>query len=374
MQIGERDQRWQRPGPVMRSAGRGPAWIGTAALVVGLWVATGATPATAESSSQCRRLCRRDASGCTVEVARCRAQATTAFRDGSATCLSDVPARASGASPTSSLHGALRACRWAYRSCKRVAIKDCERSAREPLIAEHADSSTCPATPRPSCTEIGPDDECRDLLHPADRFFWDTLRAGTYGAIPDVLERLQAALAGCPGNPSLTRHVAVGCSPMTPYRYFRDKDETSRSSGRRRSGVSHTIRRPWRPRLRIRSRGSTFSPDAYVRFALADPEAYQVMFKLHQDTTSGQPELLAEGEGAWRPIRRATRDAIDTGALAGDTDSVAQLVWVGLDGLVIPNLAGKPKLGRSVEEPLTAMKATLLAGNFSARRAGEEYR
>jgi hypothetical protein len=208
MQIGERDQCWQRRGPVMRSDGRGPAWIETAALVVGLWVAMGATPATAGSSSQCRRLCRRDASGCTVEVARCRAQATTAFRDGSAACLSDVPARASGASPMSSLHGALRACRRAYRACERVAIKDCARSAREPLIAEHADSSTCPATPRPSCTEIGPDDECRDPLHPADRFFWDTLRAGTYGAIPDVLERLQAALAGCPGNPSLTRHVA----------------------------------------------------------------------------------------------------------------------------------------------------------------------
>jgi hypothetical protein len=41
---------------------------------------------------------------------------------------------------------------------------------------------------------------------------------------------------------------------------------------------------------------------------------------------------------------------------------------------VIPNLAGKPKLGRSVEELLAAMKATLLAGNFSARRAGEECR
>jgi Tetracyclin repressor-like, C-terminal domain len=98
------------------------------------------------------------------------------------------------------------------------------------------------------------------------------------------------------------------------------------------------------------------------------------MFKLHQDTTSDQPELLAEGERAWRPIRRAARDAIDAGALAGDTDSVAHYFWVGLHGLFVPHLAGKPKLGRSVEELLAAMKATLLAGNFSARRAEEESR
>src|SRR5262245_5851594 len=205
----DKNEQWsRRPGPVMRRSGGAAAWLGTAALAAALVLATATAPAAAGSSRQCRRLCRRAASGCSAEAARCRAAATTAFGDGSAACWSDVPARASGASPTSSLRAALRACRGAYRSCTHVAINDCERVARERLVAGQADPSTCPATPRPSCTEIGPEDECRAPLHPADRFFWDTLHAGTYGAIADVLERLQAALSGCPGNPSLTRHVA----------------------------------------------------------------------------------------------------------------------------------------------------------------------
>jgi AcrR family transcriptional regulator len=200
----------------------------------------------------------------------------------------------------------------------------------------------------------------------------------------DEIGALRDGYSGPPRGCSPTRAIdavtmcaiglAVGCSPMTSYRYFRDKDENlalvrAATFGRFADDQEATAAPVANPVARL-----DVLADAYVRFALADPEAYQVMFKLHQDTTSDQPELLAEGARAWKPIRRAARDAIDAGALAGDTDSVAHRFWAALHGLVIPHLAGKPKLGRSVEELLAAMKAPLRAGNFSARRAEEESR
>jgi hypothetical protein len=59
-----------------------------------------------------------------------------------------------------------------------------------------------------ACAELGADQPCADALDPADVFFWDRFHAGDYGAIPQILDRLQGALVERPDDPSLQRHVA----------------------------------------------------------------------------------------------------------------------------------------------------------------------
>jgi hypothetical protein len=136
-------------------------------------------------------------------MAACLEQARTAARDTRTTCAIAACRRAARATH----RDAVGRCLAVRRRCRTVPLADCRRALGEPVVAENA-LSTCPVTPLSACAEIGPEDPCRDALHPADAFFWDRFHAGDYGAIPEILDRLDAALAERPDDPSLERHVA----------------------------------------------------------------------------------------------------------------------------------------------------------------------
>jgi len=103
---------------------------------------------------------------------------------------------------------ARRVCRTERRRCRTLAVKDCRRIEREPVVPENVGLALCPVTTKPACTELGPDDPCTDALHPADAIFWDRFHAGDYDAIPQILDTLHAGLVERPDDPSLSRHVA----------------------------------------------------------------------------------------------------------------------------------------------------------------------
>jgi hypothetical protein len=92
-----------------------------------------------------------------------------------------------------------------------------------------------------------------------------------------------------------------------------------------------------------------------VSFAVAEPDAYRIMFELAQTSDAGNEELRVQAHRAWTPIRTAVGDAIAAGQLEGDPDSVAHLHWARVHGLVALHLAGKLTLGRSLEDLLAAM-------------------
>lgn len=163
----------------------------------------------------------------------------------------------------------------------------------------------------------------------------------------------------------------LGCSPMTPYRYFRDRDEifaSVRAAAFRRfaetlEGATGGIQEAG-PRLRALG-------DAYVAFALADPDAYRIMFELHQDDASAHPELLRDGARSWHPIRDGVARAIDEGLMSGDPDTVAHLFWAGMHGIVSLELAGKLNLGRTLRELCDPMMNVLLHGSAAPHAARE---
>ena len=81
---------------------------------------------------------------------------------------------------------------------------------------------------------------------------------------------------------------------MTPYRYFRDKDEilaAVRTGGLRPRLPRRSRRRPGR-RAAISPQPDRPTGEAYVRFALDDPEAYRLMFDLSQPHPDRYPELV----------------------------------------------------------------------------------
>jgi AcrR family transcriptional regulator len=163
----------------------------------------------------------------------------------------------------------------------------------------------------------------------------------------------------------------VGCSPMTPYRYFSDKDEIFalvRAAAFRRFAEYQeaAIAGVESPAERLRALGV-----AYVDFAVADPEAYRLMFELHQDSEASRPELDVQGMRAWLPMRQAVSQAIDAGIIAGDADTVAHVFWAGVHGLVSLELAGKLRLGRDLASLIGPMQQTLLFGNATNELAGD---
>ncbi len=155
----------------------------------------------------------------------------------------------------------------------------------------------------------------------------------------------------------------LGCSPMTPYRYFENKEAifaaVRRSAFERFATCQErAVAAHGDPIERLRAGG-----EAYLAFASEEPHAYRIMFELDQDFDPSDEGLVEASGRAWAPLREGVAGAIDAGLLAGDPDTVAHLLWAGLHGLVSLHLAGKLQLGRGLEELIPLMMQALFRGN-----------
>ena len=144
----------------------------------------------------------------------------------------------------------------------------------------------------------------------------------------------------------------LGCSPMTPYRYFQNKAEifeAVRSAAAQRFGeaieaavASHAEHVP---RLRAICH-------AYVGFALDEPHAYRIMFEL--DAKPRPERQTREDLRGWLAMNEAVAQAIAAGVLEGQPNIVAHLLWSGVHGLVALHLAGMLAFGMQIEELVEA--------------------
>lgn len=152
----------------------------------------------------------------------------------------------------------------------------------------------------------------------------------------------------------------LGVSPMTPYRYFENKEEIFRAVRRAAferfgdhleaaaAGIAHPI-----DRFRALCR-------AYVAFALERPQDYRVMFQLDQGDSS-DPDGL-DGERAWEVLHDTMERAVERGLLIGDPVDLAHVAWFSVHGAVTLQLAGKLNMGRTLEEMLDPARELLIAG------------
>jgi len=135
---------------------------------------------------------------------------------------------------------------------------------------------------------------------------------------------------------------ALGCSPMTPYRYFRNKEEIlaavrAAAFDRFASALEEAARKT---RGDLRAGGQAMG-EAYIRFALSDPEAYRLMFDLSQPHPDRYPELVRASARARHMMSAALEALVKAGIFVGDPQLLGYVFWATMHGLVVLHLAGK---------------------------------
>jgi AcrR family transcriptional regulator len=132
----------------------------------------------------------------------------------------------------------------------------------------------------------------------------------------------------------------LGVSPMTPYRYFKDKDDilaATRASGFNRFALALETARRAAPD--VASAGAAVGA-AYVAFALENPDAYKLMFDMDQPNAADYPELVQAGQRARATMTAHVDDAIAAGLIAGEPEEIGVMMWASLHGAVVLELAG----------------------------------
>jgi len=131
----------------------------------------------------------------------------------------------------------------------------------------------------------------------------------------------------------------VGVSPMTPYRYFRDKDDilaTVRAAAFNRFATALENAVANAPDARSKGRAVG---DAYVDFAKSYPAAYQLIFSFTQPDEDRYPELQAANGRAQETMVGYVREMIEAGLLKGDAQLIGYMFWATLHGIVVLELA-----------------------------------
>ena len=151
----------------------------------------------------------------------------------------------------------------------------------------------------------------------------------------------------------------LGVSPMTPYRYFRDKDDilaAVRTNGFNRfAEVMEAARAtPGSPRAKGAAVG-----EAYLNFAFEHPHTYKLMFELDQPHEADYPDLVEAGTRARSTMTGYIEDQIEGGVLKGDPGMIGMMFWAATHGAVVLELSGKLPLGwaRKLSHELSATLA-----------------
>jgi AcrR family transcriptional regulator len=163
--------------------------------------------------------------------------------------------------------------------------------------------------------------------------------------IADFRERLCDAAEkqfGAHGLDGVTMRAlagALGVSPMTPYRYFEDKEEIvaavqtrafERFAGALEASVDADA-----------AKFARNASSAYVGFAFQNPEAYRLMFDTAQPRQGRYPALDAAAARARQTMTGYVRALVAAGFIEGDAELIGHVYWAQIHGLVMLKLADK---------------------------------
>ncbi|MFL9917263.1 TetR/AcrR family transcriptional regulator [Paraburkholderia fungorum] len=130
----------------------------------------------------------------------------------------------------------------------------------------------------------------------------------------------------------------LGCSAMTPYRYFRDKDEILAMV--RAAAFNRFAARLEAVAKQAPATDHSAVSDAYVAFALDEPHAYRLMFDLTQPEAA-YPELTAASQRAWQLLGVHFEQLVAAGILEGDPQLIGYAYWASLHGFTMLTLANQ---------------------------------
>src|SRR6202012_6033835 len=80
---------------------------------------------------------------------------------------------------------------------------------------------------------------------------------------------------------------------------------------------------------------------AYLDFALKNPNAYRLMFDMSQPDDARYPALVEAAARANKTITRHVIALADAGAVQGNPDTVGRALWASAHGVIVLYLAGR---------------------------------
>lgn len=130
----------------------------------------------------------------------------------------------------------------------------------------------------------------------------------------------------------------LGVSAMTPYRYFKDKEDIlaavrARAFNRFAEALETALR------AETDSEGAVYR--AYVAFAFGEPAAYKLMFDLTQPDENLYPDLVKANARARAVMTDYVGHIVDAGKFVGDAGLIGHVFWAVLHGAIVLKLAGK---------------------------------
>ena len=133
---------------------------------------------------------------------------------------------------------------------------------------------------------------------------------------------------------------------MTPYRYFKDKEEILAAvRARAFDKFSATLEAAYDAQPKATDGASAIAAasavaDAYIRFALDDPDSYRLMFDTKHGDASLYPELARAGDRARATLTRHVGPLIETGMTDGNPVLIGHVYWSFIHGAVMLTLSG----------------------------------
>jgi AcrR family transcriptional regulator len=134
---------------------------------------------------------------------------------------------------------------------------------------------------------------------------------------------------------------ALGCSPKTPYRYFKDKADIlatvraqafAKFADALEAALSDA---PDDPAVRAQRTG-----EAYYRFAMKNPHAYRIMFDINAPIDDSHPDLGPQADRAAKYITRTAESLVKAGVIDVDPTMFGYAMWAATHGLVMLQQAG----------------------------------
>jgi AcrR family transcriptional regulator len=185
------------------------------------------------------------------------------------------------------------------------------------------------------------------------------------GRLCDVAEHLFAEHG--PDAVTIRQLAAeLGVSAMTPYRYFADKDAIlaavrARAFDRHAAALEAARAAPAVGQIER----SMHIAEAYVRFALENPEAYKLMFDIRQPNAEAYPDLVRAGRRSKATMTDHLHDLAAAGLFTGDAELVGHVYWAALHGPIMLQLSGMLEPPFEAPALIARLTAAIVQANFA---------
>ena len=155
---------------------------------------------------------------------------------------------------------------------------------------------------------------------------------------------------------------ALGCSPKTPYRYFKDKADILATVRAQAFGrFADTLEKATAGVTDTAERGRLTS-EAYLAFALKNPHAYRIMFEIDAPVDETHPELGPQAERAARYITRGAEEMAAAGVIDVDPKLFGWSMWAAIHGIVMLHQSGMLTHGPDYKTLSHFLGLTMLKG------------